>query len=143
MSLPLRVYISYSWKGDLNEERDMVKELVERDLLMYPVVPSGASPTDVTINYLNLVRDSDILVVLLGALYSSHVENEFKFALENDILTLVFIKDCEHEEELKRKIELLYYRVTCKPFKTLDDLKKWLRKRLSKSLQEDFVHIVK
>lgn len=129
----LRVFISYSWKGDLDQERDVVKKIIEEDLLM-DTVSFPTSSINVTLNYLREIKDSDIVVVLLGKFYSSNVENEFCFALEQDIPTLVFIRDSEHENELEKKINDLYRVVKYESFKTLDDLKKAVKEAIIQEL---------
>ncbi len=66
-------------------------------------------------------------IVILGSSYSRHVENEFKCALNNEILVLALKKECEREDELESKIESLYNLVTLKPFETQTELREAIK----------------
>ena len=130
IDLPLRIYISCSWKGDLDNERQTAEKLIKVDLLMSPVYPRLASPDDITSDYCRRLADCDIAIVLLGSKYSENVEKEFRFALTNDIPTLVFQKECEREEKLQEKIENLYRNVTVKSFMNIDQLEKEIKEAI-------------
>lgn len=133
----LRVYISSSWKGDLDDERETVESMVREDLLMHPVYSRG-SDLDITTDYFARLNVCDLVVVLLGSIYSVHVENEFSFALNNEIPTLVFAKDCEREKELGDKIESLYRLLPVIPFKDVFALKKEVKERIIELLGRKF-----
>ena len=89
----------------------MMKELllmVRKDLLMHPVY-GRSSELDIVSDYLMRLSDCDIVIVLLGSIYSEHVEKEFIYALNvYEIPTLVFQKECEREKRLQDKIESVY-----------------------------------
>jgi len=105
--VPLRVFLSHSDKGDLEDEGKTATKAV-KDLYLHPVHPKGASPDDVVTDYLMTLENCDIVVVILGEKDSPNVQNEFNFAIKNGIDCLMFIKDCEKDEELDKKIEKLY-----------------------------------
>lgn len=137
INFPINVYISCSWKGDLDAEKGAVEELV-KDLLMKPVYPQVSSPLDVISNYFSRLKYCDIAVFLLGSQYSVDVENEFRFALHNDIPALVFRKKCESEKKLQDTIEDLYHFVTITPFKTIAELKKKIKASIIDILGTEF-----
>lgn len=135
----IRVYISSSWKGDLDTEREAVETLIKEDLLMHPVYSRG-SDLGIIQDYYTRLNVCDLLVVLIGSKFSSHVENEFKFALNNDIPTLVFAKKCNREKKLEDKINSLYRLLPITPFNDVSDLRKVMKERiielLGRKLQE-------
>jgi len=136
---PLRVYISASWKGDLEKEIITVEELIKLDLYMIPVYPREASIRDVPSDYFKKINECDFLVVILGFLYSKHVSNEINHAFHRKIPVLCFTKDCRKEEELKNEInELQNNRIVTRPFKTIEDLKKELKEAIMNLLSEKF-----
>jgi hypothetical protein len=126
IDFPLRFYLSSSWKGDLEAEKEIAEEIV-KELFMQPVFSSVASPEDITSDYFKRLINCDIIIVILGSLYSKHVENEFKCALINEIPVLVFKKECEREEQLQNKIESTYNLVTLKPFRTETELREVIK----------------
>lgn len=134
----LKVFISCSWSGDLDAEKEAVETLIREDLLMHPVYGRG-SELDVTSDYFNRLNVCDITVLLLGSKYNVHVENEFKHSLNNKIPTFVFAKECEREEKLQDKITLLYRVVSITPFKDVPELRRKVKERvielLGKKLQ--------
>ena len=133
----LRVYISSSWKGDLDDERETVESMVREDLLMHPVYSRG-SDLEITTDYFARLNLCDLAVVLLGSIYSFHVENEFRFALNNEIPTLVFAKDCEREKELENRIKSLYRLLPVIPFKDVSALKRKVKERIIELLGRKF-----
>jgi len=137
IDFPLRIYISCSWKGDLDDERAVVEDLVRKDLLMHPVY-GRSSELDIVSDYLMRLSDCDIAIVLLGSKYSKHVEKEFIYALNvYEIPTLVFKKNCEREKRLQDKIDSIYHYTSITPFKNKSELKKVVKKELSSLLEED------
>lgn len=60
---------------------------------MQPVFPSVASPEDITSDYFKRLTNCDVVITILGTLYSKHVENEFLCALNNEIPVLVLKKN--------------------------------------------------
>jgi len=138
ITFPLRIYISSSWKGDLDDEKGATESLIEKELLMSPVYPSVASPLDITSDYYDRLRVCDIVIVLLGSKYSENVEKEFGFALNNNIPTLGFKKECEHEEALQKKIETLYHIVSLRAFRTVEELKKEVKTSIIDLLGKTF-----
>jgi len=126
----LRVYVSCSWKkGDLDEERQAVENLIKRDLLMHPVY-GRSSEYGVIRDYLRRLEICDICIVILGPRYSPHVENEFKFALNNKIPTFVFVKDCKRDEKLQSAIENVYRSTSSASFKDVTELKRKVKVRI-------------
>jgi len=144
----LRAFISCSWKGDLDEERQAVERLIKKDLLMRPVY-GRSSDYDVIGDYLRRLEDCDICIVILGSKYSSHVEEEFRFAINNEIPTFVFVKECERDEKLQSKIKDLYHCTSSATFSDVSELKRKVKARiiefLGRTLQDyrDFVRRIK
>lgn len=137
IDFPLRVYISSSWKGDLNAERESIERLIKEELLMHPVYSRG-SDLEITSDYFVRLNVCDITVVLLGSKYSWHVENEFRYALDQEISTLVFAKECEREKELEDKIKSLYRVIPTTPFKDVTELRKVVKERIIELLGRKF-----
>jgi len=80
---------------------------------------------DIVSDYLMRLSDCDIVIVLLGSIYSEHVEKEFIYALNvYEIPTLVFQKECEREKRLQDKIESVYRYTSITLFKNKSELKK-------------------
>jgi len=130
IDFPLRIYISCSWKGDLDDERAVVEDLVRKDLLMHPVY-GRSSELDIVSDYLMRLSDCDIAIVLLGSKYSKHVEKEFIYALNvYEIPTLVFKKNCEREKRLQDKIDSIYHYTSITPFKNKSEFKKVVKERI-------------
>ena len=136
---PLRVYLSVSWKGDLERERKSIEELIQRDLLMFPVYPKEASIRAVPSNYFKKVSECDFVVAILGSRYSKHVSNEINYSFQNKIPVLCFVKDCKKEKKLQEVISKLEEnRITTKPFGTIEDLKKEVKEAIISFLSEKF-----
>ena len=136
---PVRVYISASWKGDLDDELRSVEDLIKSDLLMTPIYPAGASIRDVSSDYFKKLNDCNLVVVILGSCYSEHVNNEINYALSNNIPVLCFTKDCEREEKLDEEISKLKdKRIITTPFKVVGDLEKEVKEAIINLLSEKF-----
>ena len=136
---PLRVYISASWKGDLENERKSVEELIKSDLLMSPIYPRGSSIRDVPSDYFKKMNECDLVVVILGSRYSKHVNNEINYAFRNKIPVLGFIEDCEKDAELDKEINNLENnRIVTRQFKNIADLKKEVKEAVINLLSEKF-----
>jgi len=136
---PLRVYISTSWKGDLEDERKAVEELIKSDLLMKTIYPREASIRDVPSDYFKKMNECDFVVVILGSMYSKHVNNEINYAFANKIPVLCFIKNCERDTELEEEISKLQdNRIVTRPFKNIEDLKKEVKEAIINLLSEKF-----
>ena len=136
---PIRVYISASWKGDLEDERKAVEELIESDLLMVPIYPQHASSRDVSSDYFKIMNSCDLVVVILGSLYSKDVNNEIEYAFKNKMPVLCFTKDCEKEEELDEEISKLKdRRIITMSFKAIEDLKKEVKEAVITLLSDKF-----
>lgn len=133
----LKVYLSCSWKKDLDNEKEAVEKLLEEDLLMRPVYGRG-SESDVITDYTSRLDICDITIVLLGSEYSEHVEREFKHSLKNKIPTLVFGKECDRDKKLQKKIESLYRCVSITPFKEVSKLKKKMKEKVIELLSKHF-----
>ena len=135
---PLRVFVSHSEKGDLDEESKRAVKTI-KEICLIPVHPKGASPHDVETDYKNILHDCSIIVVILGRKYSLNVEKEFNYARKNKIDCLLFIKNCRKEKRLKEKIEELYSRfVTYDHFNDLEELETKVKKSIMKLLSERF-----
>jgi nucleoside 2-deoxyribosyltransferase len=137
---PLRIYVSSSWKGDLEEERKGVEELIKSDLLMIPVYPQEAAIRDVSSNYFKKVNECDLVIVILGALYSEHVDNEINYAFSNGIPVLCFIKEGEKQEQKLTEIisKLKNQRIIPKLFGTTEDLRQEVKEAVINLLSEKF-----
>ena len=136
---PLRVYISASWKGDLERERKSIEELIQRDLLMFPVYPQEASVGPVPSDYFKKMNECDFVVAILGSRYSKHVNNEINYSLQNEIPVLCFVKDCKKEKRLQEVISKLEdNRITTRSFRTIEDLKKEMKGAIISLLSEKF-----
>lgn len=121
---PLRVYISSSWSGDLEDERSAAEDLIKSDLLMFPVYPKHAATRDVPSDYFKIMGECDLVVVILGERYSEHVFNEINYAFRNNMPVLCFKKDCERDGELDEEVGLIETnRVITTKFRTVDDLR--------------------
>jgi nucleoside 2-deoxyribosyltransferase len=143
----LRVYISSSWKGDVEEERKGVEELIKSEILMIPIYPQGASVRDIPSNYFKKINECDIVVVILGKLYSEHVDNEINYAFNHRIPVLCFIKDCEKEQKIEEVIgKVKDQRIITTSFKTIEDLKTGVKEAIINLICEkfrDFIQIEK
>lgn len=136
---PLRVYISLSWKGDLDNERESVEELIKSELLMIPIYPQEASIRDVPSDYFKKMNECDFVVAIIGSMYSKHVSNEINYGFTNKIPVLCFIKDCEKDRELEEEISKLKdNRIITRPFKIIEDLKKEVKEAIINLLSEKF-----
>jgi nucleoside 2-deoxyribosyltransferase len=135
----IRVYISTSWKGDLEDERKAVEDLIKSDLLMFPIYPRHASSRDVSSDYFKIMNSCDLVIVILGSCYSEHVNNEINYAFSNNIPVLCFTKDCEREEKLDEEISKLKdKRIITTPFKVVGDLEKEVKEAIINLLSEKF-----
>jgi len=136
---PLRVYISVSWKGDLETERKSIEELIQRDLLMFPVYPQEASIGAVPSNYFKKVNECDLVIAILGSRYSKHVNNEINYSFQNKIPVLCFVKDCKKEKKLQEMISKLEdNHITTRPFRIIEDLEKEVKGAIISLLSERF-----
>ena len=136
---PLRVYLSSSWQGDLDDERKAVEKLIESDLLMVPIYPRQASIRDVPSDYFKKMNECDFVVVILGSRYSKHVDNEINYAFNNKMPVLCFIKECKRQKNLKEEISKLKdNRIISRPFKTIEDLIKEVKEAVINLLSEKF-----
>jgi nucleoside 2-deoxyribosyltransferase len=136
---PLRIYVGASWKGDLENEKNEFEELIKSDLLMAPIYPREASTKDVTTDYFKKMNECDLVVVILGSMYSSHVNNEINYAFRNDIPVLCFVKDCDKDKELSEEIiNLQTKRIVTMQFKTIEELKKEAKEAIINLLSEKF-----
>lgn len=133
----LKIYVSASWKGDLDEEINTARDLINNDLLMEAVFPEGPSERQVTDEYLKLINDCDILLVILGKFYSSHVENEINHAFKNDIPVLCFVKKCDKENKLVDLISKIRISVVSEDF-DVTNLNKEIKKAIMKILTNKF-----
>jgi hypothetical protein len=113
----------------LDEERQAVENLIKKDLLMHPVY-GRSSEYGVVTDYLRRLEICDIVVVILGSRYSEHVETEFKFAINNEIPTFVFEKDCERDKVLQSKIGDLYRSTSTASFSDVTELKRKVKARI-------------
>lgn len=126
----LSVYVSCSWKkGDLDEERQAVENLIKKDLLMHPVY-GRSSEYNVIRDYLRRLEICDICIVILGSRYSPHVEREFRFAVLNEIPTFVFVKECNRDGVLQSKIENLYRSTSSTSFRDVTELRRKVKARI-------------
>ena len=127
----LKIFVSSSQKGDLNNEREVAIKLIKK-LSFIPVYFESAESTPFSpdTTYFRKIQSSDIVIVLLGELYTPHVENEFRYAVSERIDTLVFIKKCKREEELREKIKSLYFKVTYGEFTDTQELERKLKKSI-------------
>jgi len=139
ITLPLRLYISASWKHDLDNEIKITEELVTKDLLMLPVFPRSASSRDLSSDYFKKINECDLIIVILGKNYSENVNNEINYSLNNNKKILCFVKDCERDKKLEEEIiELQNKRIVTKQFKDIEDLKNSLKESVIELLSEKF-----
>jgi hypothetical protein len=135
---PLKIYISSSWQGDLNEENQIIGPFIESELLFFPAMPRSAAPRDVTSNYFKIILECDFVIAILGSRYSSDVENEVRFANEHNLPTLCFIKDGNKEGELEALIIKIRETAVTKGFNNIDDLKNKVKEGVLTYLAETF-----
>ena len=141
---PLRVYISTSWKGDLERERKTVEKLIELDLLMTPIYPREASVHDVSSDYFKIINKCDLVIVVLGSLYSRHVNNEINHAFRRKMPVLCFEKECKKEKKLEEEISRLKNnRIVIMRYKTIEELEKEVKEAIINLLCEKFKDHIK
>ncbi len=136
--IALNVFVSASWKGDLEDERKMVEDLIKSDLLMNPIYPREASTRDVPSECFKELNECDLVIAILGSRYSKHVHNEINHAFNSKKSVLCFKKDCERDEELEKVINDLENRIVMKSFKTTEELKKVVKETIINLLFEKF-----
>jgi len=130
-----RHFVTVFFKVCCSENRTRV--CIQKD----PVHPKGASPDDVITDYITILRDCDLIIVILGERYSYHVENEFNYAIRNGIDCLLFIKNCEKEEQLDKKIKQLYSDsrlITYERFEDLRELETQIKESIMSLLSKRF-----
>lgn len=137
---PLKIFISSSWKGDLKEEIKITENAI-KSLNLKPITGDSGSEVPVKLHSTNRVKDSDILVLILGEKFSEIVELEYYKALENHIPVLAFVKEVSiKEEKLKNFIENLKINLTYSKYSNVKNLRKQLRENLMGLISERYRH---
>ena len=94
-----------SWKGDLKLEFDEIVQLI-KSMKFQPTTGDMGSESSTIIHSIKKVKDSDMLILVLGNFFSEIVQKEYYEALENYIPVLVFIKkNSGREKELTKFIQ--------------------------------------
>lgn len=136
---PLRVYLSVSWKGDVNKERRGAEAVIRSDLLMEAVYPHQASVRDVTSDYFKLINECQILVAILGSEYSEHVSNEVNYAFAKKIPVLCFVKYCRKDDRVKEEIRKLQnQRIVTKEFRTVASLRRSIKEAVINLISQKY-----
>lgn len=137
---PLKIFISSSWKGDLNQDFDEIVQLI-KSMKFQPTTGDMGSESSTKIHSVLRVKNSDILILVLGKLFSETVQAEYYEALENNIPVLAFIKEnSERDKELTKFILNLKENLTYSEFSELKDLRKSVRYDLINLISEKFRH---
>lgn len=85
------------------------------------------------------VKNSDILILILGDFFSETVELEYYKALENHIPVLAFVKESSNrEEELQNFIKSIKNNLTFSKFSNTKDLRKQFRVNLMGLISERY-----
>jgi len=97
MEPKLKVFLSSAqFQGEFEIEREGLPLLFNKEPLLSSFVlweiEDYASPTQIDDQYLNNVRDSDVLILLLGETLRPAIRAEFEQAVSNDVLIFAFIK---------------------------------------------------
>ena len=135
---PLKIFISSSWKGDLKLEFDEIVQLI-KSMKFQPTTGDMGSESSTMIHSIKRVKNSDILILVLGKSFSPIVQKEYYEALENNIPALVFIKkNSERDKELTIFIQNIKENLTYSEFSDLKDLKKRVRHDFINFIYEKF-----
>ena len=115
----LKVFLSSSMGGELNEERTAIKVHFSADnklnsLFELYAIDGHASPHSIQKAYTDEVIDSKILICLLGNELREAVVNEFTIAESKGIRILCYIKkNISPSPEMQRFIDERAYKVHC------------------------------
>jgi len=141
---PLKIFISSSWKGDLDYENKAAAKGI-KDLNLIPITGDGVSNFPPITHCKRKVKEGDILIVILGKKFRSLVQNECNKALQNEIPILGFIKKYKREEDEREVGERLinfhgYLKkhITFNNFFEPEDLKKRIIYALIEIISKNF-----
>lgn len=122
---PLKIFISSSWTDDtIKEECRKIEEDYIPILHLKPIIGDSGSDDPTRLQSVKKVRESDIVLIVLGVKYSDIVLDEYQEAKDYDIPILVFIKDrLEMEDKLLGFFNKIKEEKSYKRFESLEDLK--------------------
>lgn len=124
---PLKFFISSSWKGDLNDENEIVIKEIKK-MSYIPITGDGCSNLTLITHCQKKVMDADVLIVIFGEGYSNLVRKECDKALQKEIPVLAFNKEhIEKEQRLEGYINYLKDYIVYREFSDLKDLRKKVR----------------
>jgi len=139
---PLKIFISSSWKDDLiKEELKIIEEDIIPPLFLKPIKSDLGSDDSTKLHSVKVVRNCDIIIIILGEKFSSTVVDEYYEAKDNGIPVLILIKgNPKMESELQGFFKEVSKGKTYKRFNDLDDLKRVLSENLIQLISEKFRH---
>jgi hypothetical protein len=138
---PLLVGVFSSMAGELDKEREALRDLLLPSLGMTPLMAGKAGPRSVGGQNDARVRDAHVCIFLIGALKSSETENEFRRALDLRKPCLVFHRTCSRTPEAEAWLNEVFITFTatpCEPFLEVEDLSTRVGEALLSLLFERF-----
>ncbi len=136
---PLIVFISSSWKDNyIKDEIEQAKKFIS-SLYLKPYLGDAGSPNTSKTHSVQRVRESNILILILGEKYSETVKQEYIEAKENDLPILVFIKGCpDMDKKLKGFFEYLKGEHTYSRFNDNEEFKTKLSEDIMRLISDKF-----
>lgn len=134
---PLKIFISSSWQGELNDDNKAVaEEIISLDL--EPITGNGISDFPPILHCHKKVNEGNILIVILGKELRPLVRKECHFALQNYIPILGFIKEVDKDKDLTNYIKYLRRYITYDTFSSIKQLRKKIKFTLIEKISESF-----
>lgn len=120
---PLKIFIS-SLLTDMEDERQVVINALEKFPMVKPIYAEvfdshSRAPSEI---YANKLKDSDIIILLLGKRLSPHSENEYYIAMKYKKPILVFVEKGEWESSKEIRKFLSHIPLSWITFSTNEEL---------------------
>lgn len=104
MDPKLKAFLSSAqYQDEFVVERDLLELLFNKEPLYSSFclwkIENQASPLEIDDHYLSHVKNSDLLIILLGKVLRDAVKSEFETALSNNIPIFAFIRECRDRSQ--------------------------------------------
>jgi hypothetical protein len=137
---PLKIFISSSWTDEtIKEECRRIEEEYIPMIHLKPIIGDTGSDDPTRLLSVKKVRESDIVLIILGVKYSDLVLDEYEEAKAYDIPILVLIKDrLEMEDKLVDLFNKIKAEKSYKRFENMEDLKVIVIEKIIDLISERF-----
>lgn len=141
----LNIFLSSAMTGELDSERDGVRILFQTDLILKEffelyAIEGHASPQPIQDAYVNEVKNSDLVILLLDKQLRDAVEREFQEARKANLKIFVYIRKRtnKRDENLAKFIGQEAYQFHCGSFNGPVDLCSQIREDISSDLMRKY-----